>query len=297
MILDGNNWAGADSRVISVNVGKQPIFGEHVADIIKWMNKHYGWIGEKFISVISRSEVRKKIEGLHRAFIDEFHQFGYTGKQSLSAAACLTADTIACEYVFEDQDDSLKLTVDDLIPYLTKPEETRMGRKMMEFVRAWVVSNSSHFVRPARGPSRDWERYCQDEYQPNCEIYGKFKPNGYVAIIPQKLKGYLEAKFGRASLTTFENWADEQGLLQRDEQENRPTKNERYPDNMQVRSLVINFDKSNEEESQAPSTSEDALLNIFPTPNGDAEDKGEDGGQQLSMEGVCERNDEGKLSA
>lgn len=94
-------------------------------------------------------------------------------------------------------------------------------------------------------------------------------------------------------------WAGEQGLIQRENSSKRPFKNVHYPNRLQARSLVINFDKFNEEEDpQTPSTSEDALLNIFPAPNGDSEDKGEDSGQQLSMEGVDEHNDEGrKLSA
>ena len=297
--LSSTDWAGAEARTIILDAGNKPLF-EDFAMLIRMMHTHYGWIGKKFVEILSKPGMMEKIAKLYDRYSKAFSDRGYQGKQAGSAAVCLVADTIASATIFQDADDSLRLTIDDMISYLAEPKETDMGLKMMRWLQGWIAENYNHFIRPAIDQCPDYFSVCKGEYIPtNKDIYGRITLDGYTSIMEKPLADAMYAAFGNGAHLTFAKWAGEQGLIQRENSSKRPFKNVHYPNRLQARSLVINFDKFNEEEDpQTPSTSEDALLNIFPAPNGDSEDKGEDSGQQLSMEGVDEHNDEGrKLSA
>ena len=106
------------------------------------LNSCYNTAGQVFLDYIRQEGVLSRALGLWEGFASEFNRRGVTGKQSSSAAVLLTADTLACECIFQDD---LKLTVDDLMPCLKTQADLDHGPKMHQFVLEWIALNKHRF--------------------------------------------------------------------------------------------------------------------------------------------------------
>ena len=102
----------------------------------------YNTAGHAFLNYIRQEGVISRALELWEGYADEFDARGITGKQSSSAAMLLTADTLVCESIFHDE---LKLTVEDLMPYLKTQEDLDIGPKIHRFVLEWIALNKHRF--------------------------------------------------------------------------------------------------------------------------------------------------------
>ncbi len=159
----------------------------------------------------------------------ELKAAGYAGKQADAAAICLVADTLASKYVFEDEDDSLRLTIDDFRPHLVTPEESDAGMRTAQWLKGFIAANMCHFIQPG-------ERIVYDKV-----VWGKCMANGYIAFNRAILEREMVSAGQNLGIVRLAEWADEKGLILR----NKNDKNLFKSENVQggtIRCLVINIE-------------------------------------------------------
>lgn len=255
-IQNENSNGGSMVRVLSLSTGSKPLFGDYAPTIYREVSQHAGWIGRKFVERVLCPEHLEEADDLLKQFIAEFKALGYEGKQADAAAVCLAADTLASQYVFEDSDDSLRLKVDDFLPYIITPAESDVGMRTAQWLKEFVFVNKERFIDMAG-------------FRPIGECWGKFMPGGYVAIIRSVLSKQMEKAGLATGAKRFAEWADENGLLQRSKSDSSYFKSVDFKGSTQ-RSLVINIDAIDP-------VPEDELP--FPDEADEAEQKSEDAPQ------------------
>ena len=133
---------GAKNRVIEVEcAGKVVEEGNSVANFVK---QHYGVAGPLFIENLDRKYARE----LYEWYFGEFLATGTTDKQAGAAALLLTADCLASELFWKE--DEQDLVVDDLAPYLSSADEVDVTERAYAYTLDTVAENESCFHSDAR---------------------------------------------------------------------------------------------------------------------------------------------------
>ena len=139
------SWAvlsGAQNRVIEIPCGENYLFSDDAETMASYLNQlkeNHNHAGRMFIECLKEPGNIDRAKSLYKEFIGAM-QHQATNKQSIAAAAILTADTLACEWIFHDD---MKLTIDDLLPYLKGEEEVDVGTRMQEYIYEWIALNKS----------------------------------------------------------------------------------------------------------------------------------------------------------
>lgn len=120
------------------------------------------------------------------------------------------------------------MKMDDFLPYMTTPAVFDVGVRTAQWLKTFVSANKDHFVDLTGS-------------QPLEECWGRFMPNGYVAIVKSVLSEQMEKAGLVIKLPQFAAWADENGLLQRGRGDGGCFINMRF-DEVTHRVLVINID-------------------------------------------------------
>lgn len=164
-IFSNSAGAGAANRVIDLEctAGNAVIRdGHRISGILK---QNYGWAGQAFVERLYSSEkVQEQVRTIYQDAFKELCTGNSTEKQSMAAAAILTADLFATEWVFRDDNN---LTFDEISAFLASRETVSAGARAYNFLCDWVSANSSHFA--------------SDSYIQTGEVYGKIE--GDIAYI------------------------------------------------------------------------------------------------------------------
>ena len=144
--------AGAVNRCISVGCGSDPLFpnGHKTAEALR---ADYGFAGPLFLQEYRDHNAEAPAKSLFGGFLEALKEYDTTDKQRLSAALLLTADTMACEFVFQGSD---PLTVSEIAQYLTPAKEVDIGLRAYEFLTGWIAGNGERFTTSAYSSA---ERY------------------------------------------------------------------------------------------------------------------------------------------
>ncbi len=186
--------AGAVNRIIEIDCKDQKIFKNPV-DVVSRIKNNYGGAGAVFVQWLQNGknldiaiEIRKRY---NRAFND---QSDVTDKQAMSASLILTADELIEKLFFND---GIRLSVDDIKPFLVTKNDVDQNKRCYEFLNDFVVSNYNRFNPDKNGDYAS-------------EIYGDVRTD-YVYFIKSKFDSILNEN-GYSS-RAFLSWASKNGLL------------------------------------------------------------------------------------
>jgi uncharacterized protein (DUF927 family) len=143
-LTSGSVGAGAVNRVIDIECTAGTVAikeGHRVANALK---RNYGWAGQLFVEKLYSSEkIRDQVREIYQDFFRELCDGDSTEKQAMAAAAILTADLLATEWIFKDDEN---LTVEEIKSFLASKEAVSVGNRAYDWLCDWVASNANHFV-------------------------------------------------------------------------------------------------------------------------------------------------------
>lgn len=151
--------AGAINRVIDIEctAGSAVLTDGH--RISGSLKRNYGWAGRDFVERLYRDE--KTRETVQEIYNDNFRDLcsgDSTEKQAMAAAAIITADFLASQWIFHDSmDDAADLVLDvkDIQEFLASKEAVSAGKRAYDWLCDWVASNVNRFFNTELPPSGD----------------------------------------------------------------------------------------------------------------------------------------------
>ena len=173
-ITSGSAGAGAVNRVIDIECTAGTVAvkdGHRVSGVLK---ANYGHAGEVFISKLYNHEgLENRLAQVREVYQDYFKELcagDSTEKQAMAAAAILTADFLAGQWIFDDEKDDYKdsLSVKEIGEFLASREAVSAGHRAYDWLCDWVAANENKFR-------------C-GEYVPMNDVYGVIE-NDTVYII------------------------------------------------------------------------------------------------------------------
>lgn len=139
-IVGGGSKAGAMNRVIEIECDG-PVMpdakGTH-----RVISSNYGFAGKRFIEAIKDSAILEELEKEQALLFDKLSEIG-TDKQALSGSILLAADHLAEKIIFQD---GIRLTENDILPYLRTASEVDTGARAHDFLIEWIAENREGFV-------------------------------------------------------------------------------------------------------------------------------------------------------
>ena len=139
-IIGGGSKAGAVNRVIEIECRGATL--PNAKAVHKVISANYGFAGKRFIDALAIDGTIEKVEQEQQAIFDRLSEIG-TDKQALSASILLAADHAAEAIIFQD---GVRLSEDDILPYLRTNSDVDSGRRAHEYLLEWVAENRQGFV-------------------------------------------------------------------------------------------------------------------------------------------------------
>jgi hypothetical protein len=151
--------AGAVNRVIDIEctAGSAVLTDGH--RISGSLKRNYGWAGRDFVDRLYRDEkTRETVQEIYNENFRELCSGDSTEKQAMAAAAIITADFLASQWIFRDTMEeaaALVLDVKDIREFLASKEAVSAGKRAYDWLCDWVASNVNRFFNPELPPSGD----------------------------------------------------------------------------------------------------------------------------------------------
>jgi hypothetical protein len=195
-ITNSSSGGGALNRIIEIECDRS-LFQEapHVADVVR---RNYGHAGRMFIGGLNADGAKDKATQLYKEFYDALGTDS-TEKQTMAAAIILTADTLATEWIFQD-DNALKTA--EIEKYLRSKESVDINIRAYEYFRDIVAANHFKFIENGKRPQAEcWGsisggkiNILQSIFEKIC-YEGGFDPKALASWM--KHKGYTETEPNR----------------------------------------------------------------------------------------------------
>ena len=142
-ITSGSAGAGAVNRVIDIECTAGQVAIKDGHRIANKLKQHYGWAGQDFVEKIYESDaVQEQIRELYQDIFRELCDGDSTEKQAMAAAAILTADLLATNWIFKDDN---CLTVEEIKDFLASREAVSAGHRAYDWLCDWVAANANRF--------------------------------------------------------------------------------------------------------------------------------------------------------
>lgn len=202
-ISNANSGGGAVNRIIEFECVDK-VFSD-LPWICSVIAQNYGWAGREFVEYIQQEGMMDIIKSVQKQFYAELLQSDSTDKQAASASIILTADAIATDILFEDDN---ALTVEDLQQIMTKKSDVDANARALEYIYELVVRNPLRFKPDSNG---DWRG----------EVWGK-EDDDYIYIVKSVFD--LQMKEAGFNATAFLSWAKRKNILQCDKDGRRTKK-------------------------------------------------------------------------
>lgn len=162
---------------------------QYTAELIK---KNYGHAGKRFVEIIKQLGA-EKIREIQAKFQKEIYRDNVMQKQSISLSIIMTADKIATDYLFEDEQ---YINLDDAREVLASQADVSEHERCYQYLIDKISMNGSRFDDTA-----------------SVEQWGVIRDD-YALMYPQAVKDLCE--HNGFSYKAFMNWADRNGVLQTD---------------------------------------------------------------------------------
>lgn len=191
-ISNANSGGGAVNRIIEFECAEK-VYSDLVG-ICAIINQNYGFAGREFIEHLQQEGMFEKVNALQKEYYRELLKSDSTDKQAASASAILTADHIATELFFKDNNN---LTVQDMAKIMTKKDEVNVNTRAYDYILELVARNPNKFKTNDFG-----------DYQG--EVWGKIDGN-HIYII----KSVFDREMQSAGFnsTAFLSWAKRMDYL------------------------------------------------------------------------------------
>lgn len=191
-ISNANSGGGAVNRIIEFECVEK-VYSDLVG-ICAIINQNYGFAGREFIEHLQQECMFEKVNALQKEYYRELLKSDSTDKQAASASAILTADHIATELFFKDNNN---LTVQDMAKIMTKKDEVNVNTRAYDYILELVARNPNKFKTNDFG-----------DYQG--EVWGKIDGNHLYII-----KSVFDREMQNAGFnsTAFLSWAKRMEML------------------------------------------------------------------------------------
>lgn len=179
-ITNENDGAGAINRVIEIECkasNKVIEDGHKTAGIMK---RNYGFAGRMFVDRLSESGQLERARELYESNYAECMKNNTTEKQAMAAAVIITADQLATEWIFQDDN---ALTVSDMAEFLKSKEAVSAADRGYHYMCDWVSQNVSKLkgssdssdvygFLPDEGEDKGWAYIIRSVFNKACEAEG-----------------------------------------------------------------------------------------------------------------------------
>jgi len=182
---------GAINRILEIECGER-VF-ESPGNTAELVKRNYGHAGREFVEVIKELGV-EKIREIQQEFAKRLVDDEKMQKQSLSLSIVLTADKIATDYLFKDEE---YISLEEAKEVLVDRNELSDNERCYQFILDKVAMNPARF----------------DLQNDNMEKWGVIE-NGYAIIYATAFSALC--KDGGFSRASFLSWAHRKEFLQVD---------------------------------------------------------------------------------
>lgn len=181
---------GAINRILEVECAEKVFVDpQYTANFLK---RNYGYAGKEFIKVIKELGI-DKIHEMQSELQKEIYRHDAMQKQSIALSVVLTADRIATDYIFKDEE---YIDLEDAKKMLASQAEVSEHERCYKYLLDKINMNRQRFDSLA-----------------NIEQWGIIN-DGYAVMYVQAMKDLCES--GGYSYKAFMNWADKNSILQTD---------------------------------------------------------------------------------
>ncbi len=199
MVLS-NTGGGAENRILEVHTEEHVIESskEGYTAFNSELDRQYNTAGREFIKCLLQKGAMDEAETLYHEY-EKAIQDNATGRQTGAAAIILTADTLVAKWIFKD---SVKLTPEDIIPFLKSKDDIDQALQIHKKLYDWIIAHPFYF-----DPKNKGTRYGQRVVRRNTGKKG-------IAFIPDMLEKALRQVGG--NLASYLIWAKNRGYLEID---------------------------------------------------------------------------------
>lgn len=191
------NQGGAINRILEIECGEKVY--EDPQKTANTVKMNYGYAGKHFVEIIKELG-SDSIREIQKEFQTQLFNTDKMKKQSMSLSIVLTADKIATDYIFKDNQ---YISFDEAKKVLSDRNEISDNERCYQYLLDKIAMNGQRF-----------------DTVTNCEKWGTIE-NGYAVMYNQAFSDLCES--GRFSKKSFLSWASKNGVIQTDTKGN-PTK-------------------------------------------------------------------------
>jgi len=189
-ITSSGAGAGAVNRVIDIECRAEEKVIENGHAVVEVLRANYGHAGQCFADLLYNGFKGRMPEVAMQLFKDyllDFQKTDTTEKQAMAAALIATADALATDWIFKDDNN---LTVEELSAFLKTKAEVSAGERGYDYICDWISENSNRFM-------------ADHKEEVIGSIYGKIEGN-YVYIINSVFKRACEeGGFNSSALISY----------------------------------------------------------------------------------------------
>ena len=143
--------AGAVNRVIDIECRSAQAVIKDGMRISGAVKRNFGFAGRKFVEELYEPGVVEQVTLRYQELFRDLSEQDTTEKQAMAAAAIITADELACEWIFEGKEKPL--TVAEISEFLASKQTVSAGDRAYKYLCDWVTQNSNRLCR--RSESQD----------------------------------------------------------------------------------------------------------------------------------------------
>ena len=143
--------AGAVNRVIDIECRSAQAVIKDGMRISGAVKRNFGFAGRKFVEELYEPGVVERVTLRYQELFRDLSEQDTTEKQAMAAAAIITADELACEWIFEGKEKPL--TVAEISEFLASKQTVSAGDRAYKYLCDWVTQNSNRLCR--RSESQD----------------------------------------------------------------------------------------------------------------------------------------------
>ena len=141
-ITSMSSGGGAVNRVIEIECNSDKFF-QNPREFCRAIQANYGHAGKMFVEKLTEDNNIEMVRGMYERYIKKLEDTTEaTDKQIASAAAILTADELAEQWIFMD---NIRVAVNDMKPFLQTRDMLNVNKRGYEYLREEVIANYNNF--------------------------------------------------------------------------------------------------------------------------------------------------------
>lgn len=149
--------AGAVNRIIDVEIGDTPIFGDNGPEIANILRHNYGFCGKEFIDAIQMMG-EEDVRAMQKQYYDRLKEYAKEHepkeeKQVLPMSILLTADELAERFIFQD---GVRLNFEECFNLLKGVGEVSEHKRAYNYICDEIAVNSFRFNYDPEKPMQVW---------------------------------------------------------------------------------------------------------------------------------------------